>query len=203
MKGSPDEDRLLLSLCFSGDEKAKEDLVRRFSNLIYQAAQHTLRLKFVPYTRHDLEDLHNTIFLQLFDQGCKKLKQYQGKNGCSLATWIRLVAVRIVLDHLRKKDVYAPTRQGMRIPLDEMLSLKGDQTDALGMLERAEKERLLRDAIQSLPARDRLFTKLHVDKGLPVEKVAATMQLSVNNAYVIKHRLIERLKAQVVSELSR
>ena len=95
------EDRELLSKCVSGDRTASEMLVRRFSDLVYRAVQYTLMAKHVSFNRHDLEDLHNTVFLRLFEQGCKKLRQYQGKNGCSLASWIRMIAVRTVLDHLR------------------------------------------------------------------------------------------------------
>ena len=98
MKSTVGEDRALLSRCFSGDREAEETLVRQYSNLVYSAVQRTLMMRHVPYNSQDLEDLHNTIFLRLFEAQGKKLRQYQGKNGCSLATWIRTVAVRTVLE---------------------------------------------------------------------------------------------------------
>ena len=198
MSTSLDEDRRLLSRCFSGDTKARETLVRQFSNLVYQAVQHTFRAKNVPFSRYDVEDLHNSIFLELFDNGCRKLRQYKGRNGCSLATWIRLVAVRIVLDHLRKKGLDAIASQEKQIPIDEMFDLKAPQADALELVEKAEKGRLIHDAVQYLPPRDRLFMKLHFEKDLPLAQVAAAMQLSVNNAYTVKHRIINKLKTHVV-----
>jgi RNA polymerase sigma-70 factor (ECF subfamily) len=197
MNSSLTEDRDLLSRCFSGDGEAAENLVRRFSNLVYQAVQHTLIVKHVRFNKQDLEDFHNTVFLRLFENGCKKLKQYQGKNGCSLATWIRLITVRTVLDHLRKKGVDSIARRDTQITLDEVYGLKGDECDGLTLLERAEKEQLLREGMQNLPPRDRLFMKLHFDQGLSVAEVAAAMQVSVDNVYTIKHRAIQRLKTQV------
>jgi RNA polymerase sigma-70 factor (ECF subfamily) len=202
MNSSLTEDRDLLSRCFSDDGEAAENLVRLFSNLVYQAAQHTLIVKHVRFNKQDLEDFRNTVFLQLFEHGCKKLKQYQGKNGCSLATWIRLITVRTVLDHLRKKGVDSIARRDTKITLDEVYGLKGDECDGLALLERAEKEQLLREGMQNLPPRDRLFMKLHFDQGLSVAEVAAAMQVSVENVYTIKHRAIQRLKTQVASATS-
>ena len=202
MRSSLEEERGLLTKCFSGDMEAGEALVRRFSNLVYQAVQHTFLVKHVRYTKEDLQDLHNTVFLRLFEEECKKLRQYEGKNGCSLATWIRLIAVRTVLDHLRKKGVDSIARRDALISLDEVYGLKGDDCDGVALLERAEKERLLRQGIKNLPPRDRLFMKLHFDQGLPVAEVAAAMQISVENVYIIKHRAIQRLRAQVASATS-
>ena len=197
MKSTLEEDRDLLAGCFAGDSEAAETLVRQFSNLVYKAIQHTLIVKHVSFNKEDLEDFHNTVFLRLFEHGCKKLKQYQGKNGCSLATWINLITVRTVLDHLRKKGVDSIARRDTQITLDEVYGLKGDECDGLALLERAEKEQLLREGMQNLPPRDRLFMKLHFDQGLSVAEVAAAMQVSVKNVYTIKHRAIQRLKTQV------
>jgi len=155
--------------------------------------------KNVSFDIQDLEDLHNTVFLKLFEQGCKKLRQYQGKNGCSLASWIRMIAVRTVLDHLRKKGVDAMVWQKKRVPLEELPELKADDVEFGSQIEKAEQERLLQDSMQRLPPRDRLFVKLHFDQGLSVAEVAEAMHLSIGNAYTIKHRAIQRLKSHVAS----
>jgi RNA polymerase sigma factor (sigma-70 family) len=199
MNRSFPEDRQLLSKCFSGDRKASETLVREFSALVYGSVQYTLMTRHVPYNKQDLEDLHNTVFLRLFEQECKKLKQYQGKNGCSLASWIRMIAVRTVLDHLRKKGVDAMVWQKKCLPLEDLPELKADEVEPGVEMDKAEKERLLRDGMRSLPPRYRLFMKLHLEQGIPVAEVAEAMRLSVGNAYTLKHRAIEKLKSYVAS----
>jgi len=189
----------LLAKCFAGDRTGSEALVRRFSDLVYKTVQYTLRARQVPFTGQDLEDLHNTVFLNLFERGCRKLRQYQGRNGCSLATWIRLVAVRIILNHLRTKGPDAAFGQKKRISIDELAPMQGGEADALTLVERAEQERLLQEGIQNLTPRERMFVKLHFRQGLPVEQVARTMQMSIENAYTVKHRTVQRLKAYVQS----
>lgn len=193
------EDRQLLSECLAGDRKASETLVLRFSDLVYRSVQYTLMTKYVSFNKYDLEDMHNTIFLRLFENRCRKLRQYQGKNGCSLASWIRMIAVRTVLDHLRKRGVDAMAWQKKRIPLEALPELKCDEVEFGVQLEKSEQERLLHDGMQKLPPRDRMFMKLHFDHELSIAKIAETMQLSISNAYTVKHRAIQRLKSHVAS----
>jgi len=193
------EDRQLLSKCLSGDRGAWETVVRRFSNLVYQTVRSTFISKQTPFSRQDLEDLHNTVFLGLFEQGCAKLKLYQGRNGCTLASWIRIVTVRTVLNHLRKKGADGPLWEKKKTPVEELSWLKGEDQGALALMESAEQEKLVHEGMESLAPRDRLFMKLHIDQGLPVEEVAEVLQISVQNAYVVKHRAVERLRTYLVS----
>ena len=194
-----EDDRVLLARCFAGDRAATESLVRRFSDLVYKTVQHGLRARQVRFTEQDLEDLHNTVFLNLFERKCRKLRQYRGKNGCSLATWIRVVTLRILLNHLRKKGPDAAFWQKKRISIDELDHVRAEETDTPALMERAEQESLVQEGLQSLTPRDRLFVKLHFHQGLSVEGVARTMRISIENAYTVKHRAIQRLRAYVAS----
>jgi RNA polymerase sigma factor (sigma-70 family) len=153
----------------------------------------------VRFMEQDLEDLHNTVFLNLFERKCRKLRQYRGKNGCSLATWIRVVALRILLNHLRKKGPDAAFWQKKRISIDELDHVRAEETDTPALMERAEQESLVQQGLQSLTPRDRLFVKLHFHQGLSVEEVARTMRISIENAYTVKHRAIQRLRAYVTT----
>ena len=200
MKHSSEKNRPLLSGCLAGDRKAYETFVRRFSDPVYRAVQYAFKVKYVSYNASDLEDLHNTVFLCLFENRCKKLRQYQGKNGCSLATWIRIVTVRTVLNHLRKKGIDSMAWQTKRIPLEDLPELKSDGAGPWALMEKAEQERLLQDGIRNLSPRDRLFMRLHFEMGLSLEEVAETMDFSIENAYSVKHRAIQRLKSYVTSE---
>ena len=199
MKRSPEEDRQLLSRIFSGDKKATEIFVRQFSKLIYTSIQAAFLTRQITFNQQDLEDLHNAVFLQFFEQDCKKLRQYKRKNGCSLASWIKLVTIRIVLNHLRKKGLDAIGWKNKMISLDDLSELRGYNMNSWEIMERQEQESLLQNAINSLPPRDRLFAKLHLEKDLSIEKVAESLQLSMQNAYAVKHRIIKKLKSFLVS----
>jgi len=199
MRPSFEEDRRLISECLSGDRGAWETVVRRFSNLVYQTARTTFIAKQTPFSRQDLEDLHNTVFLGLFEQDCAKLRLYQGRNGCTLASWIRIVTVRMVLNHLRKRGVDGLLWERKKVPVEELSWLRGEDQGPLALMESAEQEELVHEGMKSLAPRDRLFMKLHIDQGLPVEEVAEALRISVQNAYVVKHRAVERLRTYLVS----
>jgi RNA polymerase sigma factor (sigma-70 family) len=200
MNHAHEEDRQLLTRCLDGDRRASEAFVKKFSGPVYRSVQHTLILKGVAFNKQDLEDLHNTVFLQLFENNLKKLRQYQGKNGCSLSSWIRLVAVRIVLNHFRKKGIDGILWKKKQNPLENCL--EEDDRDALDWMELAEQERLLENGLRNLSPRDRLFIRLHLEGEIPIQEVAKTMGLSIQNAYTVKTRTIQRLKSHVMSVLN-
>ena len=198
MSRSAEEDRRLLSGCLTGDRRASELFVRRFSGLIYHSVRHILTTKHIPFSNEDLEDHHNTIFLLLFENGCRKLSQYQGKNGCSLASWLRVVAVRTVLNYERDRGINGALRQDGQTPLENLSEEHGESPGPLALLEEVEQRRLLQETIPLLSPRERLFIKLHMEQGLPMEETASALGISIQNAYTVKHRAIKRLKAYLI-----
>ena len=195
MMASSRKDRRWLKKCIAGDKRACERLVKEFSDLVYRSVRHTLGVKNVNFNQDDLEDLHNTVFLKLFENQGKKLGQFKGKNGCGLGTWIRIIAVRIVLNHIRKKGLDSITGQKKRIPLEDIPELGLADSGMLAEIEKADKLQSIKDEIRKLPPRDRLFLLLHYENGYSLKEVAKTMKLSLNNAYTIKHRAIQKLKS--------
>lgn len=197
--GTDGEDRRLLSKCLQGDRKASEILVRQFSGLVYKSIQYTLMARHVSFNRYDLEDLHNTVFLKLFDQNCKKLRQFRGDNGCSLASWIRMISVRSVIDQLRKKSVDTMGGKKKCTPLEDLPELIAEGEAPDGHIEETEQARILQEGIQRLSPRHRLFVKLHFEQGMALAEVAETMKLTIGNAYTLKHRALQNLKVEVAA----
>jgi RNA polymerase sigma-70 factor, ECF subfamily len=198
MTPSREEDRRLASQCASGEREALEALVHRFSGLVYHAVKRTLVLKGVSHTRQDLEDLHGSVFVQLLDKRCRKLGQYKGTNGCSLASWIRLIAIRTVLNHLRTQGVdafsWGARRSAIEDLRDEMVE---DGDDVAQKVEKDELIRMVRKRIHRLPAREKLLMTLHFEKGLDLDEIAGLMNLNLQNAYTIKHRAVKRLRSWI------
>ena len=186
-------DQELLAGCFKGEVKAQEAFVIRFSNLVYTTIQQAFMAKQVSFSRQDLEDLHNSIFVRLLERRCRRLRQFKGKNGCSLPSWIRMIGVRTVIDHLRRRsDVLSRATQIDAI--EDFTALVEQRTEQWQLLDRAEKMRLIEMGMKSLLPRDQLFIRLHCLKGLSLKEVAEILKVSENNAYSIKHRALKRLK---------
>jgi RNA polymerase sigma factor (sigma-70 family) len=113
-----------------------------------------------------------------------------------------MIAVRTVLDHLKKKGVDAIASKKDRIPLEKLPELKDGAKDILAEMETMDRNQLLQVAIKTLPPRDRLFMKLHFDQGLSMPEIAEIMQLSMGNIYTVKYRVIQKIKSYVTSQVN-
>jgi RNA polymerase sigma-70 factor (ECF subfamily) len=191
------KDRRRLKKCLAGDKTACERFVKEFSDIVYRSVRYTLLVRNVYFNQADLEDLHNTVFLRLFENDAKKLRQFKGQNGCSLSTWIRIIAVRIVLNHLRKRGLDSIAGQKGRIPLEDIPELNLAKSATAEEIEKIERQQSIMNGIRRLPPRDRLFLVLHYENGYSIEEVAQTLKLSLGNAYIIKHRAIQKLKSTI------
>jgi RNA polymerase sigma factor (sigma-70 family) len=194
-------DRDLVNECVSGNKKALEEFVRRFSDPVYRTIQYTFKTKNASHTKQDLEDLHNSVFLGLFEKRCKKLRQYKGKNGCSLHSWIRIVTVRIVIDHLRKEANSPLGWWKASFPV-ETFAPKAKDSEPWVHMDRAKLQSLVQAGIKELMPRDRLFLKLHFMGDLSIREVAGIMNLSEANVHSLKHRAIKRLRSKVLPKLN-
>jgi RNA polymerase sigma factor (sigma-70 family) len=191
-----DNGKTLFVDCCSGREGATEVFVRRFSNLVYSVILRTLKVKGIAYSLQDLDDLHNTVFERLIERNCRRLRLFKGKDGCSPASWVRMITVRTVLDYLRdSKD--ALSHKSRLEDIEVIFNSLMDAPEPLQILDSIEKRQMLRAAMDKLIPRDRLFLKLHCLEELSIREVAAFLNISENNAYSLKNRAIQRLKAVV------
>jgi RNA polymerase sigma factor (sigma-70 family) len=196
MRFTIEEDRRIIKGCLSGDEKVLEEFIRIYSPLIYRYVQQTFTSSNIPFEEEDLKEHHNSVFVLLLENKCRKLEQFKGQNGCSLASWVRLITCRTVLNKMREDSGDANWVE-YRLPIEEAADVLYDEMSAMEYMELEEKRRFISESINELNPRDRLFLKLHVEQDLPVPKVARIMHMSTANAHTLRYRSFERLKKQV------
>jgi RNA polymerase sigma-70 factor (ECF subfamily) len=134
------------------------------------------------------------------DNDYKKLRQFEGKQGCTLASWVRLLTIRQTIDFLRgsKNHVSMNDDSDGGPPMVETLS--DTQVSFQEQIESAESRRALRDAIDSLPSSDALFMKLFYEKGIPSEEIATILNVTVNTVYSKKNRVREKIKNILIDQ---
>jgi RNA polymerase sigma factor (sigma-70 family) len=197
----PPDDRKILAGCLAGRRSAQEALVRRFSNLVYASIHGVAKSKAIVLSAQDKDDLHSTVFVLLLEHRCRKLRQFKGKNGCSLASWIRMITVRTVLDHLyRCRDALA--KPEWVVCLDTICEPTHAEPSALSHLVAAEQKRLIEESLQTLPARDQLLIRMHCLEGRSLSQVAQALRLSAANVHSVKHRAVARLKKAIDRRLN-
>lgn len=94
-------DRELLKRCLSGEGGPWKDFVDRFLGLFVHVVTHTAHARSVRLAPEDVDDLCAEIFVALLDRDCAVLRQFRG--NCSLATYLAVVARRIVVREIIKR----------------------------------------------------------------------------------------------------
>ena len=180
-----EKEKTLIGGCLRSDKAAWDSFVLEYSNLVYFTIKKTLvRHHTDPYA-DVVEELYQEFFVSLLRNDCKKLRQFRGAHGCSLASWLRIVTTRLTIDFIRKQT----------LPAGEVASaIARDSPDLVEPLINEEQQKLLNQAIQSLSARDRVLLDLCYRQMLASDEVAQLLKTSINAVYAQKSRVLEKIR---------
>ncbi len=193
---SSQEEQQILYECLVRNKK--EIVFQQYSNLVFLIVHKTLVMKNASHSPEDIEDLHNEVFLQLFEKDCLRLRQYKKDKGFTLAKWIMLITNRIVLNHIRDKGFNGPKSINARIPIEEILHLEEEGSEEEYNYEACLA--LVKQAMKKLQARDRLILKLHYSYELSLQEVASRLNMKIGAVYTAKSRAVNRLRSLIKSE---
>jgi RNA polymerase sigma-70 factor, ECF subfamily len=186
-----DKEKELLVGCLRGDQTAWHDFVRQYSGLIYHTIKTTLGLHHFDPSPPLVDDLFQDIFLSLLKDDFAELRRFRGDHGCTLASWLRMIATRRTIDHLRKSKFPAELLED---PLDHPAETQERLLDN-------EQSELLAKAVLNLPPHERIIIDLFFREGLPAKDIASMLQMSVGAVYTQKSRILAKLRSFL--ELSR
>jgi len=169
-------DAELLAAFRAGDARAFEVLVRR-----YQRAVLTIALRFAR-DLDDAEDLAQRAFINA-------ARRAGGWRGGSFKSWLFRIVVNLSKNYLRDTARFDRSEEAQEHEAPP------SEPGAHERIERAEKQRLLREAIARLPRRQREVLLLRVDGDLPFADIAAALGITEVNAKVNFHHAVQKLKA--------
>lgn len=196
-----DQEKILLNQCLQGSSEAWRNFIKKYSPLVYYVIQKVMRSRCPEGSGEEIGDLHNDVFLSMMDKNARKLRQYEGKNGCSVSTWIRVIAVRATIDHFRKKrDVLSLSDEE-----SEKEAEKKSVSDAgpLKVLEDEEEKVIIKEIIGQLSPKDQLFIRLFYFEGVPPGEIARIFNSTPNAVYSRGNYLREKLKESLGKKLSK
>jgi RNA polymerase sigma-70 factor (ECF subfamily) len=164
---------------------------RRYERVIIGCVRNALRRYQAFFSDEDVEDIVNTVCLNLVKDDYKKLRTFDAGRGYRLSSWIGLIATNTTLDALRRRD---PTHTA----LDADEALQQEVADRAGsprdLLERRQQWQALVDAIRALPEVDQRFIELYYDDELSPEEIAVRLGITVNTVYSRKNKVREKLR---------
>ena len=189
------DDQELIRKCIAGDRQACEEFLRVYHRLMYRYIHATLKGHGVYGHQANPDDLYHDLFVFLFEQNCRKLESFQGRNGCSFASWLRLVVVNFVLDRLRKlktASVSLDEDGGEGADIKEILTDMA--LDAADSLSDKEGQKSLEECIGLLDTKDKYFLELHLYQEIDLEQLAGIFQVSRPALDMRKSRIFGKLR---------
>ncbi len=177
-----EDDRRLVERFKKGEEKAFNELVRKYQQQIYQVARRLLK------SHQEAEDIAQEVFIKAYHQ----LKNFRGE--ASISTWLYRIAVNMSLNVIRKnkiRQIFSIEAAGMSI------ESKNDLPDK--QVENAETMQAISRAIDKLPNKQKLVFTLRYHQGLSHSEIASIMKRDVGTVRANYHQAIRKLQKAVRS----
>ncbi|MEM6957758.1 MAG: RNA polymerase sigma factor [Myxococcota bacterium] len=167
-------DEELMAAYVGGDDRAFDELFRRYGGLVYAMTKRHLRD----------EDLARELTQQTFFQLHAARKDFRADG--KLRPWLLTIAMNLVRGHWRK--------QKRRKHVDYDVDLEAAPKKELSELELDERSKLLHAALSKLPPTQREVVELHWLQDLPYAEVAKMVGSSEGAVRVRAHRAYARLR---------
>jgi RNA polymerase sigma-70 factor, ECF subfamily len=177
---TPAGERALIERCRAGEERAFQELVDRYKDLVFALIARTIQ------NRSRAEEIAQDVFLRVH----RGLPYFRGE--ARLSTWIyRIVANVCAQSHGRSPAT---------VSLDDR-----DPAHAASMADRQFGDLELRDrlekAIARLPANYRLLVAAHYLQGVQYEELAEAMELPLGTVKTQLHRAKQQLRRLLETDL--
>ena len=166
MKQSADDFELVEAFR-RGDEKAFEEIVRRYQHQVANIIYLTLG------SREEVEDLSQEVFIRVY----KSLARFE--FDASLYSWIYRIAVNLCIDEIRRRKI----RKAVSLEFFSEQKLEKEKrskeriTAADPLLAR-EKQEVIVDALQKLSTNHRTVLLLREYEDLSYGEIARTLRIS-------------------------
>lgn len=183
-------DRVLLHRVLRRDERAWNELIRRYRAVIYRCIS-KVTLKLAPnLSSADIDEIYAEVLMALVRNDMHKLRLYRSDRGTKLSSWIGLLSINAAYDFLRAA-ARAPMLDRLDGSFDEDMEFERTPLDVL-----LEKERWqhLNDILADFSEKDQRFLHLYYGRGLDAAAVADKMAISKKTVYSKKHKIRAHLR---------
>lgn len=174
------DDAALVAACQAGDERAWSALIAKYKQLVYSVPR-KYRM-----SDEDAADIFQAVWIELYNE-LPKLR-----NANSIRGWLLTVASHQAF-HLKRKSVTRAQREGAEF--DEELAPVAAEPEP-DLLQEAEREQTLREAIAQLSSRCQEMVRLlfYQEPPMPYAQVAERLGLAIGSIGFIRGRCLQRLQ---------
>ena len=174
--------------CCAGEKAAWDAFLKQYSRLIYNYILSIGRTYGSGLPEHDTDEIFQSVIEHLHKENYSNLRSYQGRNGCSFATWLRIVAMRRTVSFLRSRKVHLTLDENRTEEAQPAVDVTID-----GLIS-AERKEALADCIKRLAREDRYFIQLHMYAGLTLDMLKDHLRTTRAAVDMRKTRLLRQLR---------
>jgi RNA polymerase sigma-70 factor (ECF subfamily) len=167
-----------------GNDKAFNYLVLRYQEKIYWVVRRLL-------SDHDeADDVVQDVFIKVYHS----LHSFKGDS--SFYTWLYRIAINLSLNELRRKK----TRKTFSLD-DAVMQHESHDALPLEQMERKEQTRLIKEAIEKLPEKQKKVFLLRYYEELPYEEIAKILKTSVGGLKANYFHAVKKIGEYVKNEM--
>jgi len=168
-----------------GDEAALGELLRRHEQRVFAQVRRYAK------TPEESRDLVQRAFLRALEAARRSLGWRRRGTPFPFAAWLARIAVNL------GKNAVRDAARWRQAPLEAIDGAAWAPAAEDGLLK-AERQRLVREAVLALPRRQREVLTLRIDAELSFSEIAEALHITEGNARVHFHHAVRRLRQVLV-----
>jgi len=190
------EDAELIEACIDGDQRALAEFVERFRRYIRAIVGRTVRRYRSDVHATVMEDLSQEVFMALLEDDCRRLRMFEGRNGCPARAWVRLITIRTTISKMRRwrNHVPMPTEDSTRNNLN-FVDNGPTAIDVISARDDRKRTAKLLKLTESLGEEDRVLLEMIYVREMPVPAITESLNIRRGALYMRKNRALSRLRA--------
>lgn len=175
------DERNLIERCIAGDGEAWRELLETYDPVLRTLARGALRSINRPADLAEVEEIRSGVLEMLLADGSRVLRSFRWQ--CSLESWLRVLVRTVAVRSVRRKRIDpkdVPPPAAAPAPIERLLS--------------QERARAVREALESLPDRERRVLSMFFIDGRPYHEIAETLRLPMGTVATVLARTRETLR---------
>lgn len=184
-ESAADIDRELVLRAQSGDTEAFGDLVDKHQRMVYGIVSRMI------YKRDEVDDIVQDIFVSAW----RAIGGFKG--NAKFSTWLHTITVNTTIKRLKSM------KKETRLSFDDKdtgladVAAADESESPLANLQRNERSRAIKTAIESLPEKQKLVIVLHYYEHYSCDEIASILECSTGTVWSRLHYACKSLKTQL------
>jgi len=189
------DDQELIKRIASNDHVAFKALVELYQSSVLEICYRLLN------NQEDAEDVAQEVFVRVF----QKARSFRGESKVS--TWLYRIAVNLSLNYRHKQkwnrylDILTLSDTTREDAATRLEAPEKDRPDR--RIEEKERNRVLSEALASLPERQRVAFVLHKFESLSYKEIADVLGTSVSSVESLVHRAKRSLQKKLLHSIGK